>query len=376
MSIRLISKIKVKSNFLVRSFNSNYVRSVSSLSEPGQHQSSNDKNGHNSTDDNQKSTNNDVNKLVSYAKLLGIGLGCAVLYQNFKNDYLTCIISKIPTVSASTKKSLSGRRDQFNFIADVVEVSAASVVFIEIKDTRRYNAYSGEALTQSNGSGFIVDSNGLILTNAHVVSSRPYTQVQVKLMDGRLFPGTVEDVDSVSDLATVRINCHNLPAMKLGTSSNLRSGESVVALGSPLSLSNTVTAGVVSSTQRNLRELGITKRDLNYIQTDAAITFGNSGGPLVNLDGEAIGINSMKLTEGISFAIPIDHAKIFLLESADRRKNYKNGKRPIKRYMGITMVTLSTEIIAELRHKSQVIPDNIKHGVLVWRVIIGSPANL
>lgn len=306
-----------------------------------------------------------------YMKIVIFGIGCTMLYQLFKNKI------KPVTVHASTIKSLSGRREKYNYVADVVDVCAASVVFIEIKDTRRYNAYSGEALTQSNGSGFIVDQHGLILTNAHVVSSRPYTQVQVKLLDGRVFHGTVEDVDGISDLATVRINCPNLPAMKLGTSSNLRPGETVVALGSPLSLSNTVTAGVVSSTQRNLKELGITKRDINYIQTDAAITFGNSGGPLLNLEGEAIGINSMKMTEGISFAIPIDHAKIFLEESANRQKKYKNGQRPIKRYMGITMVTLSKEILSELRHKSSsnIIPEFIKEGVLVWKVIIGSPAH-
>lgn len=363
MSMRLATKFNLKINYFVKSYKLNHIRYASS-----EYQSSNNFNRENSNSEHQSSSNN----FAHTAKLVGVGLGCVLLYYNYKNNFKWTI----PTVSASTKKSLAGRRDHYNFIADVVEVSAASVVFIEIKDTRRYNVYSGEALTQSNGSGFIVDSNGLILTNAHVVSSRPYTQVQVKLMDGRVFPGTVEDVDNISDLATVRINCSNLPPMKLGTSSNLRPGESVVALGSPLSLSNTVTAGVVSSTERNLRNLGITKRDINYIQTDAAITFGNSGGPLVNLDGEAIGINSMKMTEGISFAIPIDHAKIFLRESVERRKTYKNGQRPIKRYMGITMVTLSKEIIAELRHKSHVIPEELKHGVLVWKVIIGSPANL
>ena len=102
--------------------------------------------------------------------------------------------------------------------------------------------------------------------------------------------GTVEDVDVKSDLATIRIPCNCLPVIRLGKSSELSPGEWVIAMGSPLSLSNTITTGVVSNVARPPTELGIQGRDVpDYIQTDAAITFGNSGGPLINLDGEAIG---------------------------------------------------------------------------------------
>lgn len=148
-------------------------------------------------------------------------------------------------------------RAKFNFFADAVEKAAPSVVYIEIKDTRIKDYFSGQPLTASNGSGFIIESDGLILTNAHVVINKPHTIVQVKLQDGRTFPGRVESVDPVSDLATVRIGCKNLPAMKLGSSSEVRSAEWVAALGSPLALNNTVTAGVVSSTQRPSKELGL-----------------------------------------------------------------------------------------------------------------------
>ncbi|KAL9695688.1 hypothetical protein quinque_014973 [Culex quinquefasciatus] len=287
--------------------------------------------------------------------------------------------SLFPSVSAATTfKDLKGRRTMHNFIADVVDVSAPAVVYIEIKDTRHYDFFSGQPVTISNGSGFIVEDDGLILTNAHVVISKPNALVTVKLLDGRTFPGTVEDVDPNSDLATVRIKCKSLPVMKLGKSSDLRSGEWVVALGSPLALNNTVTAGVVSSTQRASQELGLRGKDINYIQTDAAITFGNSGGPLVNLDGEAIGINSMKVTPGISFAIPIDHAREFLLKGADRRKakGFSTEKIPVRRYMGITMLTLTAEILRELRQRSHNVPDNVRNGILVWKVIQGSPAHV
>uniref|UniRef100_A0A1A9ZMD8 Serine protease HTRA2, mitochondrial n=1 Tax=Glossina pallidipes TaxID=7398 RepID=A0A1A9ZMD8_GLOPL len=286
--------------------------------------------------------------------------------------YNHCDIVEAKTIN------LSGRRRQYNFIADVVENCADSVVYIEIKDMRHFDYFTGKPVTASNGSGFIIESNGIILTNAHVVINKPHTMVQVRLYDGRVFPAVVEDVDQNSDLAIVRIQCKDLPVMRLGESANLRSGEWVVALGSPLALSNTATAGVISSTQRPSQELGLTNRDINYLQTDAAITFGNSGGPLVNLDGEAIGVNSMKVTAGISFAIPIDYVKLFLEKVNERRKRGSSARLtyPAKRYMGITMLTLTNDILNELKMRSQNVPSTLKHGVLVWKVILGSPADI
>lgn len=165
-----------------------------------------------------------------------------------------------PSVKAAipaANEIFSSNRKRFNFFADLVEVAAPAVVYIEIKDKRHVDYFTREPVTASNGSGFIVEQNGLILTNAHVVINKPHTFVQVRLQDGRKFIGRVETVDNNSDLATVRIDCKNLPTLKLGKSSDLRAGEWVVALGSPLALNNTVTAGVVSSPHRASKELGL-----------------------------------------------------------------------------------------------------------------------
>lgn len=267
------------------------------------------------------------------------------------------------------------RRAQFNFIADLVEETAPGLVYIEIKDTGVRDYFTGQPVTSSNGSGFIVGSDGLILTNAHVVINKPRANILVRLQDGRVFAGRVEDVDVKSDLATLRIPCKNLPEMKLGSSSDLRPGEWVVAMGSPLALSNTITTGVVSNIARPPDELGLQSRDVpEYIQTDAAITFGNSGGPLINLDGEAIGINSMKVTPGISFAIPIDYAKEFLKKSADAQKK-GGGLDNSRRYIGITMITLNPQIIEELKTRIQV-PQNVHHGIIIYRIVLHSPADV
>jgi len=287
------------------------------------------------------------------------------------------------------RDSLLNQRDKFNFIANVVEKVAPAVVYIEIKDTRRLDRY-GVPQTVSNGSGFLIKEDGLIVTNAHVVVGQPRSIVQVKLHDGRLFQGHVETIDMKSDLATVRIPCQNLPTLNLGASSSVRPGEWVVAVGSPLSLANTITAGVVSSVSRGSVELGLQGKDMEYIQTDAAITFGNSGGPLINLDGEVVGVNAMRVTSGISFAIPIDYVKGFLKVDDKRgwfdtlmgHNHFKSKpgeeKSPTvakRRYMGVTLITLNPQLILELQMRGNDLPADVTSGVLIWKVVLGSPAH-
>jgi serine protease Do len=160
---------------------------------------------------------------------------------------------------------------------------------------------------QGQGSGFIVDANGIVLTNAHVLEGAQ--EVRVRLSDRREFKGNVVGVDSATDIAVVRIDAKNLPTVRLGDPSKLRVGEWVVAIGSPFGFENSVTAGIVSATSRSLPE----GTYVPFIQTDAAVNPGNSGGPLFNMAGEVIGINSAIYSRtggymGVAFAIPIDVA--------------------------------------------------------------------
>uniref|UniRef100_A0A8B9PQ11 HtrA serine peptidase 2 n=1 Tax=Apteryx owenii TaxID=8824 RepID=A0A8B9PQ11_APTOW len=145
-------------------------------------------------------------------------------------------------------------------------------------------------------------------------------------------------------------------------------------MGSPFALQNTITSGIVSSAQRGSRELGLTTSDMEYIQTDAAIDFGNSGGPLVNLDGEVIGVNTMKVTSGISFAIPSDRLRKFLQKEEQRKSSWFGNAETKRRYIGVMMLTLTPSILAELKLRDPSFPD-VSYGVLIHKVIIGSPAH-
>jgi serine protease Do len=164
-----------------------------------------------------------------------------------------------------------------------------------------------EPPSQGMGSGFIVRADGVVLTNAHVVDGA--TEVTVKLADRREFTAKVIGVDKLTDTAVLKIEAHDLPAVRVGNPADTRVGEWVLAIGSPFGFDNTVTAGIVSAKSRSLPEEGY----VPFIQTDVAVNPGNSGGPLLNIRGEVIGINSQIYSrtggyQGLSFAIPIDVA--------------------------------------------------------------------
>jgi serine protease Do len=161
--------------------------------------------------------------------------------------------------------------------------------------------------THGLGSGFIVSADGVILTNAHVVSEAD--EVIVKLTDKREFKAKVTGIDKLSDVAVLKVDAKNLPTVKIGDSQHARVGEWVIAIGSPFGFENTVTAGIISAKSRSLPNEGY----VPFLQTDVAVNPGNSGGPLFNLSGEVIGINSQIYSrsggyQGLSFAIPIDVA--------------------------------------------------------------------
>ncbi|XP_040499166.1 serine protease HTRA4 [Ursus maritimus] len=263
-------------------------------------------------------------------------------------------------------RSVGRLRSKYNFIAEVVEKVAPSVVHLQLF---RRSPLSGKDIPASSGSGFIVSEDGLIVTNAHVLTNQQ--RIQVELQNGVQYEATVKDIDHKLDLALIKIEPNtDLPVLLLGRSSDLRAGEFVVASGSPFSLQNTVTAGIVSSTQRGGRELGLKDSDMDYIQTDAIINHGNSGGPLVNLDGDVIGINTLKVTAGISFAIPSDRIRQFLAEFHERRLK---GKSLSQKYLGLRMLPLTMNLLQEMKRQDPDFPD-VSAGVFVYEVIQGTAA--
>ncbi|MBE9179192.1 trypsin-like peptidase domain-containing protein [Oculatella sp. LEGE 06141] len=228
---------------------------------------------------------------------------------------------------------------------------------------------SGERL-QGQGSGFIVDGSGVILTNAHVVDRAD--RVTVRLKDGRAFDGEVRGADEVTDLAVVKINVSGggLPVAPLGDSDEIQVGDWAIAVGNPLGLDNTVTLGIVSTLNRSSAMVGIPDKRLEFIQTDAAINPGNSGGPLLNDRGEVIGINTAirANANGIGFAIPVNKAK----EITDQLVRGESVQHP---YLGVQIATLTPDLAKQNNddiNATVILPE--VNGVLVMGVIPNSPA--
>lgn len=208
-----------------------------------------------------------------------------------------------------------GEMQMFASIPDVVEAASASVVGII---QYQPNARTGRLEEYGSGSGFIVSENGYVLTNAHVVSGA--AAVDVLFSDGEKKAAQVVGADVTMDVAVLKVEGEGYPALPIGDSSALRVGEYVIAIGNPLStyqLYGTVTFGVISGTAREINIDGFVN---TYLQTDAAINFGNSGGPLINMAGQVVGMNAAKSVtagydsngntvsaEGIGFALPINN---------------------------------------------------------------------
>ncbi|HEY9102985.1 DegQ family serine endoprotease [Chitinimonas sp.] len=216
-----------------------------------------------------------------------------------------------------------------------------------------------EEKAQSLGSGFIIDADGFVLTNAHVVADAD--EITVKLIDKREFKAKVIGSDARTDVALLKIEAKGLPTVDLGSSERLKVGEWVVAIGSPFGLDNSVTAGIVSAKGRNLPD----ENFVPFIQTDAAVNPGNSGGPLFNVRGEVVGINSQIFSRsggymGLSFAIPIDTA----IQISEQLKS--KGK-VIRGRIGVGIQGLSDDLARDFGLKT-------KKGALVSNVEADAPA--
>jgi len=289
---------------------------------------------------------------------------------------------KNPLVTATLKPSAPINVNQdVNYITQVVQQVGPAVVRINstrIVAVSPQDPYLGrffgeqfqsrEEVQRGIGSGFIISNDGIILTNAHVVADAD--NVSVVLKDGRSLQGKVVGVDRVTDVAVVRIKGKGLPTVKLGNSDNLLPGEWAIAIGNPLGLDNTVTQGIISATQRSVADLGVPTERVDFIQTDAAINPGNSGGPLLNAQGEVIGMNTAIIqgAQGLGFAIPIKTAQ----RIADELIVKGRVDHP---YVGIQMGELTPDLRAKINQSDLGLQVNQNTGVIILGVAPNSPAS-
>lgn len=274
-----------------------------------------------------------------------------------------------------------------NFVVEALERVEPAVVRINVAQTVRpeepeifsnpfFRRFFGDAVPQQPaerivrgvGSGFVISSDGLILTNAHVVSEAD--RVNVTFPNGEVLEGEVLGEDPLTDIAVLRVDAENLEAIPLGDSSEVQRGQWAIAIGNPLGLEETVTVGVISAIDRSSVEVGVPDKRLNFIQTDAAINPGNSGGPLVNAAGEVIGVNTAIIggAQGLGFAIPINIAR----EVAEQLIETGEIEYP---YLGVRMTAITPQT-RELINASPELDFQVEadEGILVVEVVPGSPA--
>lgn len=283
---------------------------------------------------------NRYNLLLTCCTIIGIAAGACLLLPLSDIDGITS-----ECAGTSDFEDFTTHQHQHsavilsnNIIADVAENELPTVVNITI--AAAIGGLFAGGMSLGSGSGFIISKDGFIATNAHVVGDSIGQSVLVTMWNGKQRNGIVHSIDAISDIALVKIetNGDDLPTVKIGSSSAIRVGEFVIALGSPLFLRNSVTFGIVSSTVRYASDLGISKSRSEYIQTDASVNPGNSGGPLLNIYGEVIGINVAKLAnaEGISFAIPIDLAVQVI-------KQLRQHGKVVRPYLGMKMIARASK---------------------------------
>jgi S1-C subfamily serine protease len=256
--------------------------------------------------------------------------------------------------------------------ATIAVAAKVSPAVVRITVTGSTNSPDLGVIPESGvGSGVIYDSNGWILTNKHVVEGGD--TFDVELNDGRVLSGSVYGIDTLTDLAIVKVSATDLPSAALGESDALKVGQLVVAIGSPLgTYSNSVTSGIVSATGRTITTDGSDRPLNNLIQTDAAINPGNSGGPLLDADGNVIGINTAIASgsNGIGFAIPIDIARPIMDQAVA-------GEKLARPYMGISFVTISRQYAEEESlpvQQGALVGGTDSNGQATNGVVAGTPA--
>lgn len=293
----------------------------------------------------------------------------------------------IPSTSGAaglTNRPLIPTVADTNFVVEVVKKVEPAVVQINTSQTVRnqvpeglddpFRRFFGDAqptqpsqrTVQGVGSGFVINSNGQILTNSHVVNKAD--TVTVSFSDGRTLEGKVLGEDQASDIAVVQVAAKNLPTVQLGRSEQVQPGQWAIAIGNPLGLQETVTVGVISATSRSGSDIGVSDKRIDFLQTDAAINPGNSGGPLLNARGEVIGVNTAIISgaQGLGFAIPIDTAQRIAQQLITKGK----AEHP---YLGVQMVTLTPEVKQKLSNRNVRLAAD--RGILIIRVVQGSPAD-
>ncbi len=325
--------------------------------------------------------------------IVGAGVGISLNNGIFsQNNQKNISASQKPILPLAVTQNVISETDtnnssdaNLNFIAKAVQKVGPAVVRIDADRQIANNIPENSpplfkkffedqtpenSIQKGTGSGFILNDNGMIITNAHVVEGTK--TVNVILKDGQNYVGKVLGADPVTDVAVVKIEAENLPTVTIGDDHILTPGEWAIAIGNPLGLDNTVTVGIISALGRSSSEVGVPDKRVRFIQTDAAINPGNSGGPLLNAQGQVIGMNTAIRADaqGLGFAIPIETAQRVA------EQIYTNGKADHP-YLGIQMITLNTEK-QEAINKEKTFGFDVKQntGVIVVEIIPNSPAQI
>lgn len=321
--------------------------------------------------------------------LCSVGITLAGSYFLSRNSLPNANAENSDNVLAQiiTNGNTSGNQRE-NFVTRVVDKVGPAVVRINSSKTvttripdafnnpffreffgEQFSDQPQQRVERGTGSGFIINTDGQILTNAHVVEGAD--KVSVILKDGRTLEGKVLGSDPVTDVAVVKIKADKLPRVELGDSDSLKPGEWAIAIGNPLGLDNTVTTGIISATGRSSSQVGVPDKRVQFIQTDAAINPGNSGGPLLNASGQVIGMNTAIIqgAQGLGFSIPINTAQRIANQLISKGK----AEHP---FLGIQMITLTPELKDNINNNPNsgltIAEDS---GILIAKVMPNSPAD-